>query len=282
MMISKKISLRKKNEAGFTLAELVVGISVGIVVFSMAIAFLISFASSSYQANAKSEVTGTARVAITDILKQVSSAATIPDCAQWKSESLAKNVRDNPIIFKTTDNLKNNCIQLVNTGNVLRVAEDNAICWNKAVDSAGSTITFPDKISCIWRGDAAVTNAICSDIGPSRSDPDTLYVAECNMGSATPTSSGIVANLGPHNASPTSANNFPLRKPLFKYVNYDSTINPSGASMTKILKVSVNAEISYDNGRFKNGQKDYSVYKYSSTIQLAGMRAYLETGAYGS
>lgn len=278
-MIVKKRFHRKRNEAGFTLAELTVGIGVGIIVFSMAIAFLISFATSSFQANAKSDVTNIARVSLTDVLKQVSSAATIPDCAQWKNQTWADDVRNSPIL-KTIDNLKNNCIQLVNTGTALRTALDNAVCWNKAVDAAGSTMIFPDKIACMYKGNAAGTGsgAICHD--SSRKDLDTIYFSECNNGTNTPLNTRIVASLGPHSATATAT--LPARKALFKYVNYDSSINPSGASTDKILKVNVNAEISYENGRFVSGAKDYSVYKYSSTIQLAGMRAYLETGAYGS
>lgn len=267
-----------RNEDGFTLAELTVGIMVGVIVFSMAIAFLVSFATASYRANAKSDITNSSRIAISSILKEVSSASSNPGCVQWKNKNAAGNTSQH----SNLDFKKANCIQLVNSSESLAVAADNALCWYKTTeDSDDTSIVIPDKVSCLYRGDANA-DALCKTL--SFTDPDTLYLSTCQRStlSRKPTSSRIIANLGPHSAPGTPSGNLPERKKLFTYIQYDSNILPSNGTTEKILKVNIKVEVSYENGNYKNGLKDYSIYRFSSTIQLSNMRAYLEAGAYGS
>lgn len=263
-----KMLKNRKDQNGFSLAELTVGMGVGAIVFALAISFLVSFNTSAYRADAKSDVTNKARVTLTAVLKQVSSASTIPTCAQWKNQQ----AESNPALA----DLKSDCLELINGSQALRVAKDNIVCWNKAVNASGSEILFPDKFACLYRGGSG---EFCADT--SKTDKDVVYSTECTSnGLVVAGSTKIVAELGPH--APGSNPNLPVRDKLFTYINYDNTPFVSGGNTSKILKVSMNAGISYENGDFENGQKDYSVYKYSSTIQIASVRAFVEMGAYGS
>ena len=270
-----KMLKNRKDQNGFSLAELTVGMGVGAIVFALAISFLISFNTSAFRADAKSEVTNKARTTLTAVLKQVSSASTMPTCAQWKNQRAESN--------PATANIRTDCLELVNGSVALRVAKDNVVCWNKAVNSSGSEILFPEKFSCLYRG---ASGEFCADL--TKTDKDLLYSTECTSsgGSAIviPGSTKIVAELGPH--GPGSNPNLPTRDKLFTYVNYDNSrydpTTPPFNNTSKILKVNMNAGISYENGGFEDGQKDYSVYKYSSTIQIASVRAFVEMGAYGS
>ena len=267
----------KKDQKGFTLAELTVAMGVGAIVLSMAIAFLVSFASTSYQANAKSDVTNSSRLAITRVLKDVSGATSLPDCAQWKNQQVAtdsKNPALNTLEFK-----KRNCIQLISSSTTLAWAQPKAVCWYKTTETnTGSGVVFPDRMACLYKGDAPAPCKLAAN-----SDKETIYTSQCTIGSAVtliPNTSKIVADLGPHKDSAASPGNLPVRAPLFKYVNYDTSA--FNGNVSKVLKINLNASISYENGRFVGGQKDYGVYKFSSTIQLSGMRAFLESGAYGN
>lgn len=269
---------RKRNEEGFSLAELTVGIGVGAVIFSMAIAFLVTFASTSFQANAKSEVSGSARLALTNVLKQVSSAASLPECAQWKNKTIAEQVRANRALYNTISNKKNNCIELVNGSQSLLRAESYQLCWYKTTElNSSSGVVFPDRVACIFTGG---NGSLCK--AGSQTDPDMLYISECAAGTPSSPISGtskIVTELGLHKSA-GGAGRAPIRTPIFTYINYDSSTFATNTD--KVLKVSVNAEVSYENGRFVAGEKDYSVYRFASTIQLSGMRAFLESGAYGN
>ena len=273
-MMFRRIESKRTDENGFSLAELLVGMMVGAVIFTLAIAFLVSFSTTSIRANARSEIANNARIGLTKSLKELSGAAPMPGCGQWKNVASVPALGVRP----TIDQLKNKCTDLINTSEVLRQAEDNSVCWNKSKEvSSNTAVIFPDKYGCLYRGDG---RPLCGAAGSA----DIIYYAECNINSTVPISgtSKIIADLGPHKAT-GAPGNLPDRVNLFKYVTYDSSAFTVGYTATdKVLKVTLNANISYENGSSNSLGKEYSIYKFSSTIQLSGMRAFLETGAYGS
>lgn len=282
----KKLLNSRKRDDGFTLVEVSVAMFTGIIVFGFAISFLVSFSSASYQAKAKSQVTAPARNAMTRTLKDVANAANTPACAQWNKNTISVGT---PVDISNAKN----CVELYNTQNVIVKAQDYAVCWNLSKVSSGTTntITFPEKIGCLFaRESTGTSQPICK--AASQTQWDTLYYSECNNDSAKGFIAGsdrLIADLGPHQhigLPSEQAMAPPQEARLFTYVNYDASkfLTSPPYDYSKILKITVRISIAYENGKYDpvTTKKDYSTYIFLQTIQLNGMKAFLETGAYGS
>ena len=270
----KKNKLTNQNQDGFSLVELSVAMLVGIIVFAFAITFLVSFSSSSIKASAKSEVTSKARVAMTRILKDVSNSANVPGCASWTNSTYNEST---PVTSSNIDE----CVELFSTSKSIVYAMDYSLCWYLSIDGSYSsgTITYPTKQACLFAKNGNTFDPVpCK--ASSQNSAEILYYAECDL-SGSVKSDRIIAELGPHAGRVDSVPNAVAKDTrLFQYTNYDSSDFNFGAN-NKILKITVRISLSYENGKFVNDKKDYSSYIFLQSIELSGVKAFLETGAYG-
>lgn len=270
--------LEHNSQGGFSLIELMVAMLIGIIVFGFAVSFLVSFSSASYQANAKSSVTVTARNSMTRVLKDAGSAANMPACALWDDNRAEQKIH-------SASDVKH-CVELINTSESISIAQKYSMCWYLSDFSTNTkdSITYPKKTACLFAMDGNSFDAgICR--AANQNQPDVLYYAECNTGSTTPISNRIVAELGPHQGHTSSVSNAePKDASLFTYITYDSSnfIYNNPLSTSKISKISVRVTLSYENGKYVADKKDYSSYVFLQSIQLAGVKAFLETGPYGN
>ena len=271
-----KFNENKREQNGFSLIELMIATLISVIVFGFAVTFIVSFSSASYQASAKKDVTTQGRVAMSRVLKDVSGASNIPTCNQYKTQQATLAASTDTNYFK---NNPEKCDEIINGSQVISVAGGSTVCWYISDVAQNTSIIYPSKFACLFAGNSTTSTCIKSN----QNDPDTLYYNECNTGSSTPiaNSSSIVVNLGPHKELTSSPGRMPVREPLFSYFSYDNSPFDS-VNYNKILKITMQVKLSYENGKNIGGNKDYSTYDFSQTIQLSGMKAYLETGAYGN
>jgi type II secretory pathway pseudopilin PulG len=273
MNILNSLQRKKRNQDGFTIVELCIAMSVGIIVFAFAMSFLVSFALSAEQLKSKDDVTQESRIALTAVLKDLGSAANLPKCVQGSTAQVTQSEISEPNLVNNLDK----CAEFVSTSQVLSVADGYTVCWYLSEASTTTSVAYPSKTACLFTGNSST--ALCK--GASQIDIDTIYYNECNTAgfSIVPNKARNVADLGIHKRAGVPAR-APVQQPVFGFVNNDGSVFASG-SLNKVLKVNVNVSMSYENGKYVNGDKDYSVYRFSQTIQLSGMKAFLEAGNYG-
>lgn len=308
--------MKHRTDTGFTLIEVLVGVLVGAIVMTCAIAVLVSTNRAGAKLLSKQEVSQSTRVALTQILKSLGSGQSMLRCAVW-SDSDTQNEYNDYLADEgsVTSFDPDECLEYYENGTVVVFALNNTVCWNKDVtpgDTSEVDFSRPPRMECLFRGGAGsfatydgdgnnIGSSVpmpCTDLTDGTQD-DLLYYAECQVDDAGFnyfTSPKDVTNEDWRVVDDTKREVIDLvnevpdslarkhRKNIFSYTKVTGgTPNlEDGTDISDIEFVDVNIGVTYFTGNTAHdGNKETAVYRFSQTVLLQGMKAYSDQGAYG-
>lgn len=211
--------MERRNE-GFTLVETAIAISVALIVLTMTISVVFSLHSGSIKIMSKREASENTRVAMSRVLKDLSSAQSLLRCSVWKSSELQteyetyirriENGGDDPstqIIESGMPTFTGNsadCLEYYETGHVLLRVLPNSVCWFQDLTPSSDQIDYsqPFKTACLLRGGSGrdaqydsqgndvgyggylIAQMPCSPGNSYAQDPDRVYYFECEYSNA--------------------------------------------------------------------------------------------------
>lgn len=210
----------KSGSEGFTIIEVMVAITIGAIVLSMAVSVLFSAHSSGIKILSKQEVSTNTRTALSRILKDIGSAQSLLRCTVWKSSDLqveydtyirrVENGGDDPttqIIESgnpTFSGSSADCLEYYESGHVLLRVLPNSVCWFKDLTPSDDQIDYskPFEVACMFRGgqgrdanydstgqdegygSAVVAPMPCDPPNSGGQDEDVIYYLECSYSDA--------------------------------------------------------------------------------------------------
>ncbi len=311
------MSMRREYDGGFTLVELLVGIFVGAVVLTMAIAIVVSTNRTSIQLMSRQEVSQSTRVAMTQVLKSLGSAQSLLNCRVWSTSADSEayqeyrnqvNAWDGSGSLSITATLPSgdSCQEYFETGDVLVYVSKNAVCWNKDLTEGTGIITFSEapQIACLVKpSDLAGDTPPCFSGTGIESTSESLHYYECRAGSSTyfmepvhfiRSSFSFIENSNRELVRFTPGGNGvseflasvdnPLGDSIFSFERTDGSthalLDPRDTKNIEVVYITLDILYRAAGGSGIN-DSDFNVYRFSQKILLQGARAFLEQGAFG-
>lgn len=153
MRVLDQIRRNEKNgHPGFTLIEVMVAITIGMIVMGMAVAILGVTNSVSLRVLSKSEAQQTTRGALSSVFDSVANADALDRCRVGTTKQAQLKIQTNPQFHPgiTPDE----CKETASSGHVLALAQPNRLCYfDKDTGDAAA------DIRCIARGGNGATSA---------------------------------------------------------------------------------------------------------------------------